>query len=149
MLTAFSVRRGLRKQFDVRVLFPGKNDKQIECELAGYFNRISQEFVPLELSDTPRTHDCQFPVLLPYQVAGRIKSFKKPKSMVRGDIFPSLMDKFGLLLAIPLTDIYNEFTRTSIWPRCWKQEFVTVNSKCPTPTSLGDLRNISCTMLPS
>ena len=137
------------KQFDVRVLFPGKNDAFVADQLASYFNRISHEFVPLEPSDIPRTHQRELPVLEPYQVAGRIKAFKKPKSMVRGDIFPSLMDKFSDLLAIPLTLIYNEITRTFIWPRCWKQEFVTVIPKCRQPEGLGDLRNISCTMLPS
>ena len=40
--------------------------------------------------------------LVPYQVAGRIRAFKKPKSMVQGDIFPALFIRFGDLLAIPL-----------------------------------------------
>ena len=59
------------------------------------------------------------------------------------------MHKFATLLAIPLTDIYNEITKTAVWPKIWKQEFVTVIPKCWTPTELGDLRNISCTMLAS
>ena len=124
-------------------------DDQIANELAAYFNRISQEFTLLEPDDIPRTHDRPLPVLEPYQVAGRIRAFKKPKSKVKGDIFPSLMDRFGLLMAIPLTDIYNEMTQTSVWPLCWKQEFVTVIPKCSAPAGLGDLRNISCTMLAS
>ena len=97
----------------------------------------------------PRTTGRALPVLRPYQVAGRIRAFKKPKSMVKGDIFPALVHKYAVLLAIPLADIFNEVTRTSIWPRVWKQEFVTVIPKCRSPASLGDLRNISCTMLPS
>ena len=44
---------------------------------------------------------------MPFQVAGRIRVFKKSKSMVRGDIFPALMGLFGDLLEVPLTDIYN------------------------------------------
>ena len=93
--------------------------------------------MPLEPADIPRTHDRDLPVLQPYQVAGRIKAFRKPKSMVKGDIFPSLMEKFNLFLAIPLTDIYNEIVRTSVWPRCWKQEFITVIPKCRTPREGG------------
>ena len=69
--------------------------------------------------------------------------------MVKGDIFPILMDRFCTLLAIPLTKIYNEITTTQVWPQIWKQEFVTVIPKCRNPSSMGDLRNISCTMLPS
>ena len=69
--------------------------------------------------------------------------------MVCGDIFPVLFDKYATLLAIPLTEIYNEITKSQVWPVIWKQEFVTVIPKCRNPESMGDLRNISCTMLPS
>ena len=117
--------------------------------LADFFNRISAEFDPLEPSDVPRTYERGIPRLLPFQVAGRIRAFKKPKSMVKGDIFPALVHKFATLLAVPLTDIFNEISRSAVWPKIWKQEFVTVIPKCRSPTELGDLRNISCTMLPS
>ena len=100
------------KQFDVRSLFPGESDEQVAEKLAEFFNRISSEFEPLEPVDIPRTHNRELPYLLPYQVAGRIRSFKKPKLMVRGDIFPDLMGRFAVLLAVPLTDIYNEISRT-------------------------------------
>ena len=72
------------QQFDVRSLFPGKNGKDVAESLAAFFNRISSEFDPLEPSDIPRTHDRAIPPLAPYQVAGRIRVFNKPKSMVRG-----------------------------------------------------------------
>ena len=137
------------KAFDPMDLFPGESEGQVADNLAKYFNRISCEFDPLEPADIPRTHSRKLPVLLPYQVEGRIRAFKKPKSMVKGDIFPVLMDKFATLLAIPLTSIYNEITSTSVWPAVWKQEFVTVIPKCRAPAGLGDLRNISCTMLAS
>ena len=137
------------KPFDVRTLFPGKTDAEVAGSLASYFNRISQEFQPLEPSDIPRTHDRELPVLHPYQVEGRIRSFKKPKSMVKGDIFPALMDRYAGLLAVPLADIFNAITTSHVWPTIWKQEFVTVIPKCRTPAFVSDLRNISCTMLPS
>lgn len=138
------------KQFDVRTLFSeGTADSSVAEDLAGFFNRISSEFEPLEPADVPRIHERQLPALAPYQVAGRIRAFKKPKSMVRGDLFPRLMHKFAVLLAIPLTNIYNEITDTMIWSKVWKQEHVTVIPKCRNPTGLGDLRNISCTMLAS
>ena len=137
------------KDFDPLELFPGKSPKEAAEALAAYFNRISAEFQPLEPADIPRTHHRTLPVLEPYQVEGRIHAFKKPKSMVRGDIFPALMDKYATLLAIPLTNIYNQITRSHVWPEVWKQEFVTVIPKCRNPVGLGDLRNISCTMLPS
>ena len=88
--------------FDVCTLFPGLGDKEVAETLARHFNKISSEFSPLEPSDIPVTKNRRLPSLLPYQVAGRIKAFKKPKSMVQGDIFPALVTKFVDLLAIPV-----------------------------------------------
>ena len=104
------------KPFDVRTLFPGCSDAEVATSLAEFFNRISQEFQPLEPHEIPRTHDHQLPILHPYQVEGRIRAFKKPKSMVKGDIFPALMDRFAGLLAVPLTEIFNEITRPMSCP---------------------------------
>ena len=89
------------------------------------------------------------PVLHEYEVAARIRLFKKPKSTVPGDIFPKLVTQFADFLAILLTDIYNCITRTRDWPKCWKVEFVTIIPKKASPESLSDLRNISCTLLAS
>ena len=78
------------KAFDPMSLFPGKTEAEVASELAGFFNRISSEFQPLEPHEIPRTHHRALPTLQPYQVEGRIRAFKKPKSMVKGDIFPVL-----------------------------------------------------------
>ena len=53
------------KPFDPLDLFPGKSERQAADELAGFFNRISSEFQPLEPGDIPRTHHRDLPVLLP------------------------------------------------------------------------------------
>ena len=50
-------------------------------------------------------------------------------------------------LAAPLTHIYNSISISETWPLLWKQEFVTPIPKKSLPTSLNDLRNISCTAL--
>ena len=105
------------KAFDPLSLFPGKSEAEAATELAKFFNRISAEFQPLEPPDIPRTHDRDMPILEPYQVEGRIHAFKKPKSMVRGDIFPALFHRYATLLAIPLTNIYNCLLYTSPSPR--------------------------------
>ena len=68
--------------FDFQCLFPpGRSDAEVAEVLAGFFNRISHEFEPLEQEDIPTTHSKVLPRLLPYQVAGMIRAFKKPKSM--------------------------------------------------------------------
>ena len=130
-------------------LFPGKSIAEVAALLASHFNRISSVFEPLQTHQIPTTYWKTLPTLQLYEVAGRIRAFKKPKSMVRGDIFPSLVAAFGDLLAGPLSSIYNAITVTRIWPRLWKQEFVTTIPKATVPEGINDLRNISCTMLPS
>ena len=84
-----------------------------------------------------------------YEVSTRLKKMRKPKYMVPGDIYPQLVSQFFDFLAIPLTAIYNKIWETYVWPTCWKREFVAVIPKKPSPQELGDLRNISCTMLAS
>ena len=63
---------------------PGSSDSKVAEELAAYFNAVSSEFDPLEPDQIPTTHDVTLPVLEVWQVAGRLKHFKKPKSMVDG-----------------------------------------------------------------
>ena len=69
--------------------------------------------------------------------------------MVPHAVFPSLMTQQSDFFTIPLTDIYNEITPMHVRPVCWKRVFVTVIPKKNSPTGLGDLRNITCTMLSS
>ena len=137
------------KLFDVRELLPGKSDEEAAEHLAEYFNAVSLEFEPLSPHEIPKTRERRLPELEIFEVAGRIKKFKKPHSMVPGDIFPSLMTQLSDFFAIPLANIYNSISSTYVWPVCWKREYVTVIPKKSSPEGLGDLRNISCTMLSS
>ena len=135
--------------FDVMNLFPGKSEAVVAEELAQHFNAISSEFTLLQREEIPKTHDKVLPVLQTYEVAARIKKFRKPKSVVAGDIFPDIVTKYADILAIPLTSIYNKITETGIRPERWKRESVTIIPKTRTPTEVGQLRNIICTLLVS
>ena len=135
--------------FDVRDLFPGRTESQVADILAEHFNAISCEFKQLENDEIPKTYSKAVPELPIHEVALRQKKFRKPKSVVKGDIFPNLVTKYADFLAVPLTSIYNEISATKIWPDVWKEERVTVIPKCGIPTEVGQLRNISCTMLAS
>ena len=137
------------QSFDVRSLRPGKTSEQVAEELAVFFNRISSEFEPLAPHQIPITKGRKLPEISPHEVSSRIKHFKKPKSMVAGDVFPQLMTKFSDFFAIPLSCIYREISESYVWPIQWKTEFVTVIPKNNSPGSFEDLRNISCTMLVS
>ena len=102
------------KQFDPRSLFPGKEDDEIASLIADHFNAISAEFNPLEPGDIPSTFSSTIATLSPHEVSARIRHFRKPKSMVRGDVFPGLMTIFCDFFAIPLSDIYNEISRSFV-----------------------------------
>ena len=116
--------------FDVRSLCPvGSSDAEVAELLADFFNRISSEFSALEPADIPVTFDRHLPLLQPWDVAARIKKFKKPKSQIPGDIPPDLVTKFSDQLAVPLTYIYNQVLNTLEWPELWKSETVTIIPK--------------------
>lgn len=95
----------------------------------------------------PTTYSAPVQILSVAEVKKRLKEFKKPKSMVKHDIFPALVSPSAGFLAPPLAFIYNRITSSSTWPMLWKQEFVTPITKKGLPSSLNDLRNISCTAL--
>ena len=133
--------------FDVRDVLVGLTNAECAERLAEHFNAISDEFDPLEPGDIPVTRDTPVKTLQPFQVAGRLRAFRKPKSMVLGGLFPKLVTKCADFLALPLTDIYNEVAATSVWPVTWKKEYLSAIPKCSVPAGLDDLRNISCTLL--
>ena len=135
------------KSFDVRSLRPGVSDAEVAKEVAEYFNRISQEFRPLETNEIPTTYDREVTKMTEEEVEKKLKTAKKPKSMVQGDVFPVLVTECAGSIAVPLTDIFNSILETFVWPISWKREYVTVIPKKNIPESLSDLRNISCTQL--
>ena len=131
----------------VQSMFPGLSDCEISEIVADFFNKISQEYDPLP---DPCRHICKedfTKYVEEYEVSARLKTFKKPKSQVKGDINPSLVNKFHDILAIPLSIIFNQTLNMLHWPQLWKNETVTVIPKNSSPASVSDLRNLSCTPL--
>ena len=88
-------------------------------------------------------------ILEPFQVMTKIKAMKKPKSTVKGDIFPCLVNRAAAPLSFPLANIYNAISSGGSWPLSWKVESVTPIPKRTLPESMSDLRNISCTQFVS
>ena len=133
--------------WDIHSLFPNDSDYEIAEAVAVFFNSISQEYDSIE---NPFTGEIKrdWPVIIEaWEIAARLKNFKKPKSQVPGDINPSLVDKFYDLLAIPLSNIFNQSLGSLSWPELWKTETVLVIPKNSAPAGLSELRNLSCTPL--
>ena len=135
------------KEFDVRTLCPGKTDTEVANDVAEFFNEISREFTPLSTDQIPFTYHRDLPRLTESDVEKMIKDARKPKSMVKGDIFPSLFNAAACQLKVPVAAIFNQIIDTLVWPLAWKREFITVIPKKSMPESFSDLRNISCTPL--
>ena len=133
--------------FDVCSLFPEKEKVEVAEELAEHFNSISKEFDGLTEDQLPTSYSSPLPVISPTEVEERLVAFRKPKSMVPGDIFPKLVNKAARSLSVPLASIYNAMGSSGAWPDDWKTEYVTPIPKVPLPSSTNDLRNISCTKL--
>ena len=133
--------------FDVKDLYPGEQELPIAEKLADHFNSISNEFDGLREGVVPPAEPNPIQMLQLDDVVKRLTSFKKPKSMVKGDIFPAVVNRAAPYLASPLLHIYNTITLTQSWPDSWKVEYVTPIPKKTLPQSPSDLRNISCTML--
>ena len=133
--------------FNVADLYPGSTNLEVAEKLAEHFNAISKEFSGIAEGDIPDAHSNPPPVLTRHEVEARLKAFRKPKSRVKGDIFPSLVNSAAGHLSVPLTDIFNCVSSTKRWPADWKREFVTPIPKKTILENAGDLRNISCTKL--
>lgn len=130
---------GRKQEWKIQDMFPGKSDNHIANEAATFFNRISQEFSPL---NRPITGPPAEPPML-HEVSSRLKHFKKPKSQVDGDIKPELVTMFSDQLAIPLHAIFKNVFETCLW----SSETVTLIPKKTPPADLTEIRNLSCTPL--
>ena len=80
-------------------------------------------------------------------MAERIRKYKKPSSLVPGDIPKKLVNNLSNELAIPLTLIYKNCLLKTAWPRLWKNEIVIPIPKTQTPVSYNDIRPISMSPL--
>ena len=132
-------------EFGVRNLYDGKSHQEVAKELADHFNAVSQEFQGL--TETPPSYSSPLPPIPRNMIEKRLRDFRKPKSMVKGDIFPQLVNRGAPHLSLPLVDIYNLKTLVGVWPTLWKIEYVTPIRKKFLPEGPDDLRNISCTLL--
>ena len=130
------------------------SSSQVVEILAQYFSNISQEYLPLKISNLPpsvQSHlskpscDQLIPQLSTYEVFCKISRAKKPNSMVPGDLPKKIVQHFAAQLARPTAVIFNTITATAVYPNQWKTEHQLPVPKVYPPQSEDDLRNISKT----
>ena len=128
--------------WSIQQMFPGRSNDEIAELGANFFNAISQEFTPLPAPDPPAVPREAIPA---YRISARLKSFRKTKGQVIGDIDSSLINHLSDIISLPLQIIFSEVYSTNKWPKIWKTETVHLIPKSPSPSSLSELRNLSCT----
>ena len=88
-------------------MFPGMEDGDIGEIVAEFFNKILREYMPI--SNSSRYSGPFNTFVQEWEVSARLKSFKKPKSQVAGDIHPDIVTKMhDDLLAIHLSFVFNQ-----------------------------------------
>ena len=121
--------------------------------IATHFSSISQEYSPLDVSKLPpnvrawikQNDHTHVPLVSVRSVESKITKAMKPKGLVPGDLPKKLVQTCKSLLAYPASVIFNQITKTSIYPSIWKIEHQIALPKVPGPETLDDLRNIAKT----
>ena len=75
----------------------------------------------------------------------KISKAKKPHSTVSGDLKRILVKECSAELIPPVTIIYNKITSSKEYPRAWVNEQQIPIPKANPPSSIDDVRNLSCT----
>ena len=127
-------------------LFPDLGEREVAERCADFFNGISSEFQQIRAPQAPQDQD-RLPAPEVFQIAGRLRCMKKPKSIVPGDIDGRVVTACSDILAFPLSMIFAEVFSSCSWPRKWKTETVTIIPKNSAPSGLSETRNLSCTPL--
>ena len=135
--------------WNITQLEPDKTPKEIATNLAKHFSDITNQTNELVIEEVTSNilNQTTIPQLLQSTVATKLKDYKKPNSVVPGDIPARLTNEKSTSLSIPLTWIYNTCLINTRWPRVWKMETLVAIPKTQTPVSYNDLRPISMSTL--
>ena len=132
-------------------LHEGLTKEESAEKIAQAFASISNEYLPLKASELPKRVKDRLndgttpPIISELECYHRIRTAKKPKSVIPGDLPSSVLNEFSVELAGPLSDLLNKIIRTAEWPKEYKVEHITPISKIAEPKSEDDLRPISLT----
>ena len=112
--------------FDIRSLCAeALEDEIIANKVANYFQDVISGFTPLTEANFPPRDNLPAMTVTEADVEERLRSFKKPKGLLYGDIFPEYVTLYAKILSTPLAVIYNKVFETEEWPTGWKTEYVT------------------------
>ena len=114
-------------------------------KVADFFSNVCNSTPPVEYEKIEWTFDRPLFSITPEMVVDRVKTSKRPKSSVPGDIPPALIMRVVETISTPIATIFNMVPTSLEWPTAWKQEYQTIIPKKSNPSSLNEVRNLSCT----
>ena len=85
------------------------------------------------------------PKISEYDCYQKLKTTKKPNSVIPGDIPSTIVKEFMVELSNPLSVLLDNIVQSALWPSHWKIEYITPVSKIPIPETEDDLRPIALT----
>ena len=125
-------------------LFPGVPESEVAERTADFFTGIADKFTPISGPLTTGEKHSE-PRITKQMVEKRLRECRKPKGLLRGDVWPDILTDCAADFAAPLTHIFNASIEQRVWPSSWRLETVSVIPKKQHPATLSDTRNISCT----
>ena len=138
----------VRPPFSACDLFPGDSEERVAEKTADFFAGIGSDFEPLKEEDAAVPEQTNaFITVSESDITNRLRKCKKPRGMLRGDIWPDMVTEAAPFLARPLTAVINACLQQICWPKVWKLETVSVIPKKDHPSNLGETRNISCALV--
>lgn len=116
-----------------------------------HFATICQSLPSLDLTSLPAflPTPSPLPSVHEFEVARSLSRLKSKRSTTPVDLPIKIYQEFAPEIATPLASIINASLRQSQCPNDWKTAYVTPVPKTLSPQSLGDLRPISITPIPS
>ena len=107
-------------------------------KIANLYQHLKKENIDIPNDDQSRP----IPLYEPHEVWQKIKSMKRKKTTVKGDIPWTIICEYSVELSFPLCNIYNTGTLNGEWLNIWKYVFVTPAPKVFAPSTADDLRKI-------
>ena len=121
---------------------------------ADYFSSISQQYEPLNVQNLPDSlktlieapiNTCDIPNIEAWEVWEIMKSGKKTKLTVPGELPARLRHEFGPELAGPASIIFNKIASSGQWPDHWKEGWAVPLKKVDAPEDEAEIRLIEIT----
>ena len=124
----------------------GKSDYECAEEVARAFASVSNEYLPVDLSQLPAFLPClPPPQVTQLQVYNRLIKLKNTRSTLPIDLPNRLRKEVSVELSEPLTYIINTCLTEQRFPALWKIETVSPVPKVTPCKQLSDVRKIAST----